>query len=286
MAAVALTLNYEVIDANDDCVALMRLTPEHVRGRPVHDFLPTADHLTALQTAREVAAAPMTPARPVSALRRVISGDGQDLTCWTHVGIADLGGYRCFVVCIDLVNPMLSHAHRWRHRAEHDELTGLQRRGAMLDQVSQWLEAGRIIVLAFLDIDDFKSINDTHGHAAGDHVLTTLARRLRHHAPDGCVVGRLSGDEFVLMQLVGTASDVYGRHADRLDEHRTARADLLLAVGNRCVAEPIAWGEHLLTISLSVGHTVSEPDEDPCTLLARADDEMYVQKGRSLRLTR
>jgi PleD family two-component response regulator len=52
------------------------------------------------------------------------------------------------------------------------------------------------------------------------------------------------------------------------------------------VAEPIAWGEHLLMISISVGVTISEPGEDPATLLSRADDAMYAQKAGSVRQLR
>ncbi len=283
MAAVAFTTSYELIAANDDCVALLRLPSSDIQGQSVRDFLPPPDRPSALQSARELSDAQWVDARPISALRRVISGDGQSLTCWTHVGMAVLDGDRCFVACIDLVNPVLYDAHRWRHRAEHDELTGLQRRGAILDLVAQWMDAGRVLLLAFLDIDSFKTINDTHGHAAGDHVLAALARRLQDHAPPGCRVGRLSGDEFVLVYSVAVAADVYGRHADRTIDGRAAAIDRLLAVGPLCVAEPIGWGEHLLTVSMSVGVTVSESGEDPRTLLSRADDAMYAQKFSATR---
>ncbi len=314
MAAVAHTLTYRLLAANDDCVTMLNL-PAEINGRPVGDFIPASDMRNALDSARSILLAsseavshpgrshagapaaathqngidPVSGARPyaepvdrpASSLRRLISGDGRALTCWMHVGIATINGFRCFVACIDLVNPVLSQAHRWRHRAEHDELTGLRRRGTMLDQVAQWIDANRTVMLAFLDIDNFKSINDTHGHAAGDHVLITLARRLEQHAPPGCVVGRLSGDEFVLSHAVGSLVDGYGRHADPMDDLREENRVRLLAVGPRCVAEPIAWGDHLLMISISVGVTISEPGEDPASLLARADEAMYAQKARS-----
>ena len=269
MAAVAHTLSFRIIDANDDCLHLLSLESTTIQGRPVKDFVPESDLLHALDTARSVVSASDGQGpRPTSSLRRLISGEGQVLTCWMHVGLASIAGYSCFIACIDLVNPVLSDAHRWRHRAEHDELTGLRRRGTMLDQVGRWIKADNAVMLAFLDIDEFKSINDTHGHAAGDQVLITLARRLEEHAPSGCMVGRLSGDEFVLALPIGIGHSI-----------DTASA-LLAAVASRCVDTPIAWNDHLLMISISVGVTISERGEAPSSLLSRADDAMYAQKSR------
>jgi diguanylate cyclase (GGDEF)-like protein len=271
MAAVALSLSYHLICANDDCSTLLDLSSDKIQGRPVKDFINECDIPNVLGTARSAftASSNKDSLRPTSSLRRVISGNGQELTCWMHVGFANIAGYRCFVACIDLVNPVLSDAHRWRHRAEHDELTGLRRRGTLLAQVAQWINSDNVVLLAFLDIDNFKSINDTHGHAAGDHVLTTVARRLEQYAPPGCLVGRLSGDEFMLAQPVGRAGGQSGE----------AGAELLASAGARCVAEPIAWGDKLLMVSISVGVCISRPGEDPSTLLSRADDAMYRQKS-------
>ena len=278
MAAVAHTLSYRLIDANADCAELLHLDPNEIQGRSVRDFISESDIQSAIDAARSLVAGTATdgaaPARPSSSLRRLIAGHGQELTCWMHVGLATIAGFRCFVACIDLVNPVLSHAHRWRHRAEHDELTGLRRRGTMLDQVGRWIDGGNAVMLAFLDIDDFKSINDTHGHAAGDRVLTSLARRLEEHAPPGCAVGRLSGDEFVMALPIGRSHTV------------EAATGLLTEVGARCVDTPIAWNDHLLVISISLGVTVSRPGEDPSALLARADDAMYAQKTQTGRSSR
>ncbi|SDO72634.1 diguanylate cyclase (GGDEF) domain-containing protein [Nakamurella panacisegetis] len=268
MAAVAHTLSYRLIDANADCAELLSLNPTQIQGRAVRDFIPESDLQHAMDTARAVIATDGAAPRPSNSLRRLISGDGQELTCWMHVGLATIAGFTCFVACIDLINPVLSDAHRWRHRAEHDELTGLRRRGTMLDQVGRWLKSESAVILAFLDIDDFKSINDTYGHAAGDHVLTNVARRLEEHAPPGCAVGRLSGDEFVMALPV--------RHSHSVE----ALANLLTTVGARCGDKPIAWNDDLLVISISVGVTVSRPGEASSSLLSRADDAMYEQKSR------
>lgn len=274
MAAVAHTLDYRLVAVNEDCAELLRLPADEIAGRAVRDFIPPMDQARALGLARTVASATGSGSRPSSSLRRLLTGDGQELTCWLHVGMAVIAGYECFIACIDLVNPVLSEAHRWRYRAEHDELTGLRRRGSLLSQVAQWIDGGRTVVFAFLDVDNFKCINDTHGHAAGDHVLSTLGRRLEQYAPPGCLVGRLSGDEFVLADLLSGPTDPA--------EEDPAAAGLR-EVAHRCAAEPIAWGHHLLSITLSVGIAVNHHGEDTAALLAKADDEMYRQKSSAAR---
>ena len=273
MAAVAHTMDYKLIAVNDDCASLLKVSNDDVEGRPVRHFIPVPDRHSALEAARAVAATSSTSTRPASALRRLIDGEGQELTCWMHIGMAVIGGYQCFIACLDLVNPVLSDAHRWRHRAEHDELTGLARRGTLLAQLAQWISADRVVILAFLDIDNFKSINDTHGHAAGDQVLTAIAHRLQQHAPKGCTVSRLSGDEFVLAHIVPTAADVEDPQELRAAEER------LRTIGPLCVAEPVAWDDNLLILSISLGVTVSRVGEEPAELLARADKQMYLQKA-------
>ncbi len=278
MAAVAHTLDYRLIAVNGDCAALLKVSSDQVAGRSVKDFIPVSDRQTALETARTVALLSSTSIRPASALRRLIDGAGQELTCWMHVGLATIGGYQCFLICLDLVNPVLSDAHRWRHRAEYDELTGLARRGTLLAQLAQWITARRLVMLAFLDIDNFKAINDTHGHAAGDQVLTTIARRLEQHAPKGCIVSRLAGDEFVLAHTVTARPDA----ADFADLLAAAEIGLR-SIGPLCVSEPVAWGDNLLVLSISMGVTTSRAGEDPGRLLSRADKKMYAQKAAARR---
>ncbi|GAB3451570.1 hypothetical protein GCM10027519_01800 [Kineococcus endophyticus] len=154
-----------------------------------------------------------------------------------------------------------------------DPLTGLANRRAFTTRLEETVEdgdGGATVAVLFVDLDGFKAVNDTLGHAAGDELLTESARRLLDAAgPDG-FVARLGGDEFavVLPDLFPGAVD------DTADAVVTAlRAPFLLSAGPA-------------TISASVGVTASEPGDDADTLLSRADAAMYVAKraggGRSV----
>jgi diguanylate cyclase (GGDEF)-like protein len=90
---------------------------------------------------------------------------------------------------------------RLRHDAMHDPLTGLPNRGLAVDRLTKLLDrrGEKDVALVFIDLDGFKTVNDTFGHAAGDEVLTDVARRLRDCVRDGDTVARFAGDEFLVV---------------------------------------------------------------------------------------
>ena len=267
LAAVAHTPRFKIVAANDACSALLKIPPERIQGRWVSDFIPLSDRAPAEHTAKDLLGHPEPTGPPTfSSLRRLILDDGTAVTCWMHIGVSVINGFRLFIACMDLVNPVLTDAHRWRQRADHDELTGLLRRGPLLDNMRQWLAAGNQVALAFLDVDGLKQVNDTHGHAAGDHLLSVIARRLEQHVAPDTLVARLSGDEFVMAKAL------------RSDQSVEPALRQFQGAATRCVAEPIAWADHLLSVSVSAGVAASRAHEKPGTLLARADAAMYAEK--------
>jgi diguanylate cyclase (GGDEF)-like protein len=162
------------------------------------------------------------------------------------------------------------HLERTQHLAEHDALTGLANRTLLLDRMRQALARSRrtdkTIALLFLDLDRFKTINDTWGHEAGDHVLRTIAARIDESLRPFDTVARLGGDEFVVL-----CEDVDGESA-ALEIARRLRASL---------ARPIEVQGDRVRISASIG--VALPDglsEDPEELLHAADTAMYRAKRR------
>ncbi len=122
-----------------------------------------------------------------------------------------------------------------RRLAVTDSLTGLANRQALQDRLESALGSGRECGLLLLDLDRFKSVNDTLGHLVGDELLVALGRRLGGFATDGRTVGRLGGDEFLIVVPRGTLDDVR-----QLAERVLAAVDQPVTV--RGHAEPLPPG--------------------------------------------
>ncbi|MBO9386797.1 MAG: diguanylate cyclase, partial [Thermomicrobium sp.] len=158
-----------------------------------------------------------------------------------------------------------------RHRAFHDPLTGLPNRLLFLDRLEHAVaradrDGGGIAVL-FLDLDDFKRVNDTWGHAVGDVVLQEAAARLSRQVRAGDTVARFAGDEFTVL-----LDGVTGEHDVRVVTER------LLAA----LEPPIHCGEHEVRVGLSIGAAVAtgRPMPDSGALLLSADQALYAAKRR------
>jgi len=153
------------------------------------------------------------------------------------------------------------------HRAHHDALTGLLNRAGIVEALDTRLAAyaGLPFAVMFLDLDNFKPINDTFGHAAGDEVLKAVAGRVRRALPDGAVVARIGGDEFVVL--------VDGITADMAEE---TGYRLINAVG----APDALGGQVHASVGASVGIAMS-PDHgtEVEDLLAVADAALYEAKS-------
>ncbi|MEW6338641.1 MAG: putative bifunctional diguanylate cyclase/phosphodiesterase [Acidobacteriota bacterium] len=154
------------------------------------------------------------------------------------------------------------------YQAMHDSLTSLPNRGLFLDRVEHALvrrrRAEHRVALLFLDLDDFKRVNDSLGHAAGDEVLVAFAERLRAHLRSGDTVARFGGDEFAVLVEDVVAAD---------DAHQTAER----LTG--AMEEPFAVGGHRVWLRASVGIAV-EPDAGRTAedLLRAADSALQAAK--------
>lgn len=156
-----------------------------------------------------------------------------------------------------------------RHQAFHDQLTGLPNRTLFTERVAYALErqdrAKQSLAVLFLDLDDFKTINDSLGHPAGDQVLTTVAERVRRCIRPSDTVARLGGDEFgVLLDDMSGPSDALIA-AERIIQTLNAPAYL--------------DGQEV-SIRASVGITLDTHGETADTLLRNADVAMYMAKRR------
>jgi diguanylate cyclase (GGDEF)-like protein/PAS domain S-box-containing protein len=174
-----------------------------------------------------------------------------------------------------------AHEADLAHRAEHDSLTGLVNRARFEEVLAELLRFERApkhagddqhAIVFYLDLDGFKPVNDTHGHAAGDAVLVAVAERLRAATRGTDIVGRLGGDEFAVLLEVRDLAEVS-------------------IVANRVLSsirKPIATNDAVVTVSASLGiastriHAKAGASEPPMTgaqLLRAADAAMYAAKS-------
>jgi diguanylate cyclase (GGDEF)-like protein/PAS domain S-box-containing protein len=160
----------------------------------------------------------------------------------------------------------LREEEQMRHDAVHDPLTGLANRTLLLDRLEHaqsrsLRESGDTAVL-FLDLDNFKQVNDVYGHAVGDGVLVELGERLQHAVRPADTVARFGGDEFVIL----------------CDDIDAAAALALASRLQHAIEQPLLAGgvQHIMSasIGLAIGH------DDAETLLAEADLALYRAKAR------
>ena len=164
---------------------------------------------------------------------------------------------------------------RLRQLAEHDTLTGLPNRALFLDRLNQGIARaateGSALALLFLDIDHFKAVNDTLGHAAGDEVLRAFSRRLLRSVRSGDTVARLAGDEFTVI-LDGMAHEDDAHHIAQTLVEKARRT-----VGSEGGAAGGGSGK-TVAISSSIGVAILAPGETASELLRRADIALYDAK--------
>lgn len=159
-----------------------------------------------------------------------------------------------------------AHTFEQMNRAAHDTLTGLASRGLFLDRLTKQLSRARAAALLFIDLDRFKLVNDTLGHAAGDRLLTIAAERIRSQMRPVDVAGRFGGDEFAV--LLRDVADI---------EIATAVAERVV----HALGQPMSIAGRSLCVGASTGIALASPDaHDPLDLLRRADIAMYQAKRK------
>lgn len=201
--------------------------------------------------------------------RRWLTADGSILWVMHSIGLLrDDAAQPIFYVSHVQDNTDAHHIHAaLTHRAHHDPLTGLINRDKLQEHISEILTLRQttrgVPALLFCDLDYFKRVNDTHGHAAGDEVLVATAERVASALRAGDVVARLGGDEFVVF----------------LTEVPDAATAVIVAEKVRAaVSEPMPVGAGQIDITTSVGIALADENVDASQLLGNADAALYVAK--------
>ena len=157
------------------------------------------------------------------------------------------------------------------HQASRDSLTGLANRGRLLDVLDQALDpssstSGTVTVaVLFIDLDDFKSINDRHGHPCGDHVLRQVACTLEETAGPDATVARLGGDEFVVVLDTAAHDPEPTVVAERIEMTLASRS--------------FEVDDTEVQVGASIGIGLGSAGEEAADVLRRADAAMYVRKA-------
>jgi diguanylate cyclase (GGDEF)-like protein/PAS domain S-box-containing protein len=179
------------------------------------------------------------------------------------------GAVQQYVALFSDITELKEHEQQLVHFAHHDVLTGLPNRVLLADRLNQAIaqshRRGQQVVVAYLDLDGFKGVNDNHGHDAGDQLLAVVASRMKLVLREGDTLARMGGDEFVAVLL-----DMENTEASIPLLHRLLKA----------VSQPVKIGDFDLQVTASIGVTyfpqAGEADAD--LLLRQADQAMYQAK--------
>ncbi len=250
-----------IVDANQSLADMLDRTLDSLIGMGIREIT-HPDDLRAAATQR--ARLELGIADTYLLEQRYIRSDGEFVWARTRVSVTEDDGVALAITHIEDVTDQRMVAERLTHAATHDGLTELPNRAALVDRLDDLLvaaDAGQVSVL-FIDLDNFKVVNDSLGHGVGDELLREIARRLRHVMRDTDRVARFGGDEFVVFVDGGIDPAIV---ADRL---------------RRAVQRPVVIGDHELVVTASIGFAVnSTPDLSADDLLRDADAAMYRAKA-------
>ena len=242
---------------------------DQVLGRPFSDLV-VADNPTDIQ---RLLLGTLREQGEIQAARyRLRCGNGREISveltasAQTGQGGEHLGS---LAVMTDLTQQLATEA-RFEQLVYRDSLTGLPNRTLLTDRllqaIAQARRDNRQVGVFFFDLDHFKTINDTQGHATGDMVLRSVAERLKQFIRGGDTFARLGGDEFVIVQADPNHDPNFTILARRIVE---------------TLAEPFRLGEREFYCTASIGVAIYPRDgDDPQTLLKSADTAMYAAKSR------
>lgn len=256
-----------VVDANAALCDLLGYQPHHMQGMGAADLIHPNDHAGGFLPRVAGPGAPTGRRRvPHRILARV---DGEPVHCDLHFAPSvENNGRLLWLVAFQDVTDRHRNAERLHYHATHDELTGLPNRKAVNDLLTELLDGagGKRVAVLFCDVDNFKRINDSLGHDAGDDLLVALARRLEQGLPRGCTPARLSGDEFVIVCP---------------DVDAVGGVDGLALLASALLRTTVPVQGQLIRVSSSVGAAVTDASraggED---LLRCADAAMFEAKLR------
>ncbi len=265
MALVRLD-NSTIIDANRSLAEMLQRPVDDLVGRSIREIT-HPDDLKAAAVHR--ARLELGIADTYLLDQRYERSDGTYVWARTRVSVTEDDGVPLAITHIEDVTEQRRVAEQLRWAATHDDLTGLPNRAELLSRVDELLAEAPVgsVALLFIDLDNFKAVNDSLGHGIGDRLLTVLSERIRGAVGDGTLLARFGGDEFIVV-LQGGANGSFdpGGVAERL------RSTIREAVDVEGI-------EFFITASIGFSANATEGTV-AADLLRDADGAMYRAKSR------
>jgi diguanylate cyclase (GGDEF)-like protein/PAS domain S-box-containing protein len=249
-------------DVNPPCCELVGYTLEEMVGRHVLSFIAPDE----VAKVKEV----MRLGRETRYETAVLHKDGTRIPVEFIVRTLERDGEKLRMTIVRDIRDRLDSEARIQHLAHHDSLTGLLNRASFMDRMALLMKhaerKGEMLALLFIDLDNFKRVNDSLGHLEGDQVLTTVSERLVGALRGSDLVGRFGGDEFVVL-----LTDL------------TSRADIIVVLEAllSVVEVPVKADGRALSVTPSIGVAVYPEDgRQADELIQHADTAMYRAKAR------
>ncbi len=263
-----------LLDSSPLGLALLDRAGRPVTVNPAYEQLVdgASEQVVAAAFAHGVQAVPSLTRRDDGGELLIDGGGDGDRRRWLRarvVALAEESDHATHLLEVEDVTERRRTARRLRYQAEHDPLTRLPNRAQVLDALRRALAShavdGRPFAVLYCDLDRFKSINDVHGHPAGDGYLLAVSQRLSSRRREGDVLGRFGGDEFVVVSAPLETPEVADAMAARLVE---------------AVGEPLEVHGEVYVPSISIGVAlVTGTDDTADGVLQRADRALYAVKG-------
>ena len=263
---VTVGANGSILEANLTAAALLGVNRGALVTRPLHAFIAREDQDGFYLLCKEMRE---TGSSQSGEVRMNRAGGAQLWVHLTATATTDADGVCALRVTLSDISALKSVEYQLFQLAHFDALTGLPNRRLKADRLHQAManarRTGQGLAVVCIDLDGFKTINDQHGHDAGDQLLIALAGHMQHVLREGDTLARLGGDEFVAVLVNLDSIQVCAPLMDRL-------------LG--AAAHPMRFKDHLLRVSASLGVTfyLQAQEVEGDQLMRQADQAMYLAK--------